>query len=53
MLSLKTEHDVMRETAELIRRQRIAVNLTQAELAEQSGVPLGTLRFVRDEVLAV
>jgi transcriptional regulator with XRE-family HTH domain len=44
MLSLKTEHDVVRETAELIRRQRIAVNMTQAELAEQSGVPLGTLR---------
>jgi len=34
----------MRETAELIRRQRIAVNMTQAELAVQSGVPLGTLR---------
>jgi len=44
MLSLKTEHDVLRETAELIRRQRIAVKMTQAELAKQSGVPLGTLR---------
>ena len=44
MLSLKTEHDVVRETAELIRQQRVAVNLTQAELAERSGVPLGTLR---------
>ena len=44
MLSLKTEHDVIHETAELVRRQRIAVNMSQAELAKQSGVPLGTLR---------
>jgi transcriptional regulator with XRE-family HTH domain len=44
MLSLKTEKDVLRETADLVRQQRIAANLTQAELAEQSGVPLGTVR---------
>ncbi len=44
MISLKTEHDVLHETAELVRQQRVAVNMTQAELAEKSGVPLGTLR---------
>jgi transcriptional regulator with XRE-family HTH domain len=44
MLSLKTETDVLRETANAIQRQRLALNLPQAELASRSGVPLGTLR---------
>jgi len=44
MLSLKTETDVLRETADAIQRQRLALNLPQAELALRSGVPLGTLR---------
>jgi transcriptional regulator with XRE-family HTH domain len=44
MLSLKTETDVLKEAAEAIQRQRLALNLPQAELASRSGVPLGTLR---------
>jgi hypothetical protein len=44
MLSLKTEVDVLRETAHAVQRQRLALNLPQAELASRSGVPLGTLR---------
>jgi transcriptional regulator with XRE-family HTH domain len=44
MLSLKTETDVLRETADAIQQQRLALNLPQAELASRSGVPLGTLR---------
>jgi len=44
MMSLKTEQDVLRETADAIRRQRLALNLPQAEVALRSGVPLGTLR---------
>jgi transcriptional regulator with XRE-family HTH domain len=44
MLSLTTETDVLRETADAIRQQRLALNLPQAELASRSGVPLGTLR---------
>ncbi len=44
MLSLKTEADVLRESAQAIRRQRLALNLPQAELSLRSGVPLGTLR---------
>lgn len=44
MLSLTTETDVLRETAEAIRQRRLALNLPQAELASRSGVPLGTLR---------
>jgi transcriptional regulator with XRE-family HTH domain len=44
MLSLNTEVDVLRGTAEAVRRQRLALNLPQADLASRSGVPLGTLR---------
>lgn len=44
MLSLKTEIDVLKETAEATRRQRLVLNLSQADLALRSGVPLGTLR---------
>ena len=44
MLSLKTETDVLKETADAIRQRRLALNLPQTELASRSGVPLGTLR---------
>lgn len=44
MLSLKTESDVLRETADAVRQQRLALNLSQADLASRSAVPLGTLR---------
>lgn len=44
MLSLKSELDVLNEIAEAIKRQRLALNMPQAELAYRSGVPLGTLR---------
>ena len=44
MMSLKTEADILRETVQAIRQQRLALNLPQAELAVRSGVPLPTLR---------
>ena len=44
MLSLKTEIDVIRETAGVLRQQRVALGLSQAELARRSGLPLGSLR---------
>ena len=44
MLSLKTETDVLRETAAAVRQQRLVANISQAELARRSGLPLGTLR---------
>jgi transcriptional regulator with XRE-family HTH domain len=44
MLSLTTEADVLKGTADAIQQRRLALNLPQAELASRSGVPLGTLR---------
>ena len=44
MLTLTTETDVLRDTADAIQQRRLALNLPQAELASRSGVPLGTLR---------
>ena len=43
-MSLKTEHDVLLETAEAIRKKRLGLNWTQADISSRSGVPLGTLR---------
>ncbi|HEY1791777.1 MAG TPA: helix-turn-helix transcriptional regulator [Opitutaceae bacterium] len=43
-MSLKTEHDVLTETARVIRQRRLALNWTQEDISARSGVPLGTLR---------
>ena len=44
MLSLKTESDVLRRVADLLRDHRSALGLRQADLAERSGVAIATLR---------
>lgn len=44
MLTLTTETDVLKDTANAIQQRRLALNLPQAEVASRSGVPLGTLR---------
>ena len=44
MMSLKTEHDVLTETAQAIRKRRLELNWTQSDISSRSGVPLGTLR---------
>jgi transcriptional regulator with XRE-family HTH domain len=44
MLTLTTEDDVLKHTADAIQQRRLALNLPQAEVASRSGVPLGTLR---------
>jgi transcriptional regulator with XRE-family HTH domain len=44
MLTLTTEIDVLKDTANAIRQRRLALNLPQTEVASRSGVPLGTLR---------
>ena len=38
--------DLAREIGQQIRAERVAAGLTQAELADQSGVPFGTLRRI-------
>jgi transcriptional regulator with XRE-family HTH domain len=44
MLSLKLEADVLREVADTIRAQRMALRLRQEDLAVRSGVSIATLR---------
>lgn len=44
MLSLKTEADVLKETADSVRAQRVALNWRQEDLATRSGVSIATLR---------
>lgn len=44
MLSLKTEVDVLREVADSVRAQRVALNWRQEDLATRSGVSIATLR---------
>ena len=44
MLSLKTEADVLREVADSVRSQRVALNWRQEDLATRSGVSIATLR---------
>lgn len=44
MLSLKTEADVLREVADSVRGQRVALNWRQEDLATRSGVSIATLR---------
>ncbi|MBL9208036.1 MAG: helix-turn-helix transcriptional regulator [Opitutaceae bacterium] len=44
MLSLKTESDVLREVADSVRAQRVALNWRQEDLATRSGVSIATLR---------
>lgn len=42
--ALQTPYDVQRELAARARARRLELNITQAELAERSGVSLGSLR---------
>ncbi len=44
MLSLKTEHETIRELRENLRRHRLALGWRQADLARRSGVGIVTLR---------
>jgi transcriptional regulator with XRE-family HTH domain len=44
MLSLKSEVDVLRETADAVRTQRRALGWRQTDLASRSGVAIATLR---------
>jgi transcriptional regulator with XRE-family HTH domain len=44
MLSLKTEADVLREVADSVRAQRVALSWRQEDLATRSGVSIATLR---------
>ena len=44
MLSLKTEVDVLREVADSVRAQRVALSWRQQDLARRSGVSIATLR---------
>lgn len=44
MLSLKTEADVVREIADTVRAQRVALSWRQEDLATRSGVSIATLR---------
>lgn len=44
MLSLKTEADVLREVADSLRAQRMALAWRQEDLAIRSGVSIATLR---------
>jgi transcriptional regulator with XRE-family HTH domain len=44
MLSLKTEADVLREIADTVRAQRVALSWRQEDLATKSGVSIATLR---------
>ena len=48
ILNIKTTTDVREAVRNAARSRRIALSLTQADLAARSGVPLGTLkRFER------
>ena len=42
--ALQTPSDTQRELAARVKARRLALNITQAELAERSGVSLGSLR---------
>ena len=42
--ALQTPMDIQRELAARAKARRLALNITQAELAERSGVSLGSLR---------
>nr|WP_083270494.1 helix-turn-helix transcriptional regulator [Lacunisphaera limnophila] len=44
MISLKTEADLLREAADSLRTQRMALGLRQGDLATRSGVSIATLR---------
>lgn len=44
MISLISPHKAQAKLAENLRKRRLQMNLTQAGLAERSGVPLPTLR---------
>ena len=44
MLSLKTESDVLREVADILRAHRRVLGWRQEDLARRSGVALSTLR---------
>jgi hypothetical protein len=44
MLSLKTEVDVLHETADLLRSHRLASRWRQEDLAVRSGLAIATLR---------
>lgn len=44
MITLNSPKDTLEKTALLLKEQRLAVNLTQAELSERSNVSLATLR---------
>lgn len=42
--ALQTPHDVQMELAKRARERRLLLNITQAELAKRSGVPLASVR---------
>ena len=42
--ALQTPTDIQRELAARVKARRLELNITQAELAERSGVSLGSLR---------
>ena len=42
--ALQTPSDTQRELAARVKARRLALNITQAELAERSGVSFGSLR---------
>ncbi len=42
--ALQTPSDTQRELAARVKARRLALNITQAELAERSGISLGSLR---------
>ena len=44
MLSLKTEADLLREVADLLRAHRLTLGWRQTDLAARSGVAIATLR---------
>ena len=53
-ISLRTVKEAQAGIAERFRARRLAMNLTQRELAERSGVTLGSLkRFEREGLVAL
>ncbi len=42
--ALQTPFDIQRDLAARVRKCRLSMNMTQAELAERSGVSLGSVR---------
>jgi transcriptional regulator with XRE-family HTH domain len=53
-INLKTVHEVQTGISERFKLRRLAMNLTQRELAERSGVTLGSLkRFEREGLIAL